>query len=204
MQLTLTKTMQQSVKLALKQPGFLKRHVEEAEKIAELDMNETKAYPITVELIHHVSSCLDDIFFHELIKGSSVYIEPKEIKAKNPEFEAYMDKLRAQQQERDYKRMISSVITSEDQKFNLGIKPDELKEAKSHIATIFNILFSMVAVYVAVFKAAQTIVTDIGLQVLMGLAGAFFIGTVEVILYAKYAYVATAPKKSKNKKIATL
>lgn len=58
MQLTLTKTMQQSVKLALKQPGFLKRHVEEAEKIAELDMNETKVYPITVELIHHVSSCL--------------------------------------------------------------------------------------------------------------------------------------------------
>lgn len=50
--------MQQSVKLALKQPGFLKRHVEEAEKIAELDMNETKVYPITVELIHHVSSCL--------------------------------------------------------------------------------------------------------------------------------------------------
>lgn len=74
-----------------------------------------------------------------------------------------MDKLRAQQQERDYKRMISTVLTSEDQKFNLGIKPDELKEAKSHIATIFNILFSMVAVYVAVYKAAQTIVTDIGL-----------------------------------------
>lgn len=74
-----------------------------------------------------------------------------------------MEKLRHQQQERDYKRMISSVITSEDQKFNLGIKPDELKEVKSHIATIFNILFSMVAVYVAVFKASKTIMTDVGL-----------------------------------------
>lgn len=74
-----------------------------------------------------------------------------------------MEKLRHQQQERDYKRMISSVITSEDQKFNLGIKPDELKEVKSHIATIFNILFSMVAVYVAVYKASKTIMTDVGL-----------------------------------------
>lgn len=74
-----------------------------------------------------------------------------------------MEKLRSEQQERDYKRMVSSVITSEDQKFNLGIKPDELKEAKSHIATIFNILFSMIAVYTAVFKASKTIVDDIGL-----------------------------------------
>lgn len=38
----------------------------------------------------------------------------------------------------------------------------------------------------------------------MGLAGALFIGTVEGILYAKYAYVATTENKSKSKKIATL
>lgn len=59
--------------------------------------------------------------------------------------------------------MVSGVITSEDQKFNLGIKPDELKEVKSHIATIFNILFSMVAVYVAVYKVSQSMFNDLGL-----------------------------------------
>lgn len=74
-----------------------------------------------------------------------------------------MNKLRAEQQEREYNNMVSSVVTSEDQKFNLGIKPDELREVKSHIATIFNILFSMVAVYIAVYKAAKTIVSDIGI-----------------------------------------
>ncbi|GAA5803250.1 hypothetical protein HPULCUR_008727 [Helicostylum pulchrum] len=204
MQLNLTKSMQDSVELAVKQPSFLQIHKEEAEMITLLELDENKQHSISVELIHHVSNCLDGVFFHELIKGTGVYIEPKEVKPKNPEFEAYMEKLRHQQQERDYKRMISSVITSEDQKFNLGIKPDELKEVKSHIATIFNILFSMVAVYVAVYKASKTIMTDVGLQVLMGLTGAFFIGTVEIILYAKYAYVATAPKKSSSKKIATL
>lgn len=74
-----------------------------------------------------------------------------------------MDKLRAEQQERDYNKMVSGVITSEDQKFNLGIKPDELKEVKSHIATIFNILFSMIAVYVAVYKVSQSMFNDLGL-----------------------------------------
>lgn len=84
-------------------------------------------------------------------------------KTQNPEFEAYMEKLRLEQQQRDYTRMVSSVVSSEDQKFHLGIKPDEIKEVKSHIATIFNIAFSMVAVYVAVYKASQSIVQDYGL-----------------------------------------
>lgn len=74
-----------------------------------------------------------------------------------------MEKLRLEQQQRDYTRMVSSVVSSEDQKFHLGIKPDEIKEVKSHIATIFNIAFSMVAVYVAVYKASQSIVQDYGL-----------------------------------------
>lgn len=74
-----------------------------------------------------------------------------------------MAKLRAQQAEKEYNNMVSSVVTSEDQKFNLGIQPDELREVKSHIATIFNILFSIVAVYVAVYKASKSIVHDVGL-----------------------------------------
>ncbi|KAG2209153.1 hypothetical protein INT47_005445 [Mucor saturninus] len=200
MKLTLTKDMQASVELALKEANFSEKHKEEAEMIASAC---DESVPITVELIQYVSKQLNQSF-HELLKGTAIYIEPKEIKPKNPEFEAYMAKLRAEQQERDYKRMVSSVITSEDQKFNLGIKPDELKEAKSHIATIFNILFSMIAVYTAVFKASKTIMDDLGLQVLMGLGGAIMIGTVEGILYAKYAYVATLEKKSKSKRIATL
>ncbi|KAI7893073.1 endoplasmic reticulum-based factor for assembly of V-ATPase-domain-containing protein [Mucor mucedo] len=202
MKLTLTKDMQASVELALKGASFSEKYKEEAEMIASA-CHEKESVPITVELVQYVSKQLNQSF-HELLKGTTIYIEPKEIKPKNPEFEAYMAKLRAEQQERDYKRMVSSVITSEDQKFNLGIKPDELKEAKSHIATIFNILFSMIAVYTAVFKASKTIMDDLGLQVLMGLAGAIMIGTVEGILYAKYAYVATLEKKSKSKRIATL
>ena len=74
-----------------------------------------------------------------------------------------MDKLRAEQKEREYKQMVSDVIHSEDQKFNLGIKPSEIKEVKSHIATIFNILFSMCAVYTAVYKASASITSDFGM-----------------------------------------
>ncbi|KAL7312767.1 hypothetical protein PS15m_008494 [Mucor circinelloides] len=204
MDLRLTETIQTAVKKALAKPEFSEKYKEEAEKISNLESVSKEPYPVSTDLVEYVAKLLD-VYFHELIVGSGLYFAPKEVVPQDPKFLAYLDKLRAEQQERDYNKMVSNVITSEDQKFNLGIKPDELKEVKSHIATIFNILFSMVAVYVAVFKVSQSMFNDLGLQVLTGLAGAFFIGTVEVILYAKYAYAATSDKKkTKNQKIATL
>lgn len=66
MQLKLTKYMQDSVELAVKQPSFLKRHKEEAEMITLLKLDENKQHGISVELIHHVSNCLG-IFFLILV-----------------------------------------------------------------------------------------------------------------------------------------
>ncbi|CAO3610291.1 unnamed protein product [Mucor fragilis] len=204
MNLRLTESIHTAVKKALVAPEFSEKYKEEAEKISHLESVPKEPYPVSTDLLEYVAKRLD-IYFHELIAGSGLYFAPKEVVPQDPKFLAYLDKLRAEQQERDYNKMVSGVITSEDQKFNLGIKPDELKEVKSHIATIFNILFSMVAVYVAVYKVSQSMFNDLGLQVLTGLAGAFFIGTVEVILYTKYAYAATSEKKkTKNQKIATL
>lgn len=59
--------------------------------------------------------------------------------------------------------MVESAITSKDEKFNLGIQPDDIKEIKTHIISICNILFSMAAVFAACYKAAQSMVNDYGL-----------------------------------------
>ncbi|KAI8642905.1 endoplasmic reticulum-based factor for assembly of V-ATPase-domain-containing protein [Parasitella parasitica] len=204
MDLRLTQSIQDSIKKAVVLPDFSEKFKDEAEKISKLKVFPKDPYPVSTDLVEYIARRLD-LHFHELIIGSGLYFAPKEVPVQDPKFLAYLDKLRTEQQERAYNKMVSGVITSEDQKFNLGIKPDELKEVKSHIATIFNILFSMVAVYVAVYKVSQSIFNDLGLQVLVALAGSFFIGTVEVILYAKYAYAATSEKKkTKNRKIATL
>lgn len=50
--------MQQSVELALKQADFSVKYKEEAEMIAEIKCLDTKSFPITVELLQHVSKCL--------------------------------------------------------------------------------------------------------------------------------------------------
>ncbi|KAI8328670.1 endoplasmic reticulum-based factor for assembly of V-ATPase-domain-containing protein [Blakeslea trispora] len=176
----------------------------EAEDVRAVDLSRTSLYPVSMDLVLHVAE-LTDSHFHELILGSGLYFEPKEEAPQDPEFLAYMEKLRAEQKEREYKQMVSDVLNSEDQKFNLGIKPDEIKEIKSHIATIFNILFSMIAVYTAVYKASGSLTEDFGMQILLSLGGALLIGVVEVLLYANYAYkVTTEKKKKKSHKLTTL
>ncbi|KAG0734352.1 hypothetical protein G6F57_007582 [Rhizopus arrhizus] len=207
MKLILTEQMQACVKSALNSSEFPKEQVEEAENIVNVELCGTKEYPISVDLLKQLPKLAENVYLHELMKGSGVYIEPKPVKPKNPEFEAYLEKLREQQKEKEYNEMVASAITSKDQKFNLGIQPDEIKEIKTHIVSIFNIGFSMVAVFAAAYKASQTMIDDYGWQILIGLSGAAIIGIVEGLLYAKYAFESTTGDKRKKKakhKITTL
>ncbi|RCI04726.1 hypothetical protein CU098_012022 [Rhizopus stolonifer] len=162
MKFRLTPQIQHHVVKALDHPEFSIVYEQEAKEIKVIDLEKDTLYPVSMDLIEHVAP-LTGAYFHELISGSSLYFKPKETKPQDPAFVAYMETLRAQQKEREYKQMVSNVISSQDQKLNLGIKPDEIKEIKSHIVTIFNIMFSMAAVYIAVYKASQTIAQDIGL-----------------------------------------
>lgn len=56
MKLTLTSSIQESVQSALARPDFSVVYQEEAEKIIKQDLK--KAYPVSVELLQHVSKCL--------------------------------------------------------------------------------------------------------------------------------------------------
>ncbi|CAO3627642.1 unnamed protein product [Cunninghamella echinulata] len=131
------------------------------------------------------------------MKGTSVYIEPKIAEPRDPEYDAYMEKLRAEQQEREYESMVSNVIPTHN--FQIFSTKD-MKEAKGHIATIINIGFSMVAVYVAIYMASRTMMEDVGLRVLLSMGGAFGIGIAEVFLYVSYTKKVSSRKSNKSNK----
>ncbi|KAI8384755.1 endoplasmic reticulum-based factor for assembly of V-ATPase-domain-containing protein [Radiomyces spectabilis] len=167
MQLRLTKNIQEAVHAALAGEDFPLKYKEEAEQVASISLE--KPSGISLDLLKLIAQYLDRssveqdrTWFHELIRGTEVYVEPKEPPPKNPEFEAYMEQLRAQQREKEYAKMVSSVVTSEDDKYMYSLRPNELKEIKGHVTTILNIAFSMVAVYVAVYMAAKTMTQDVG------------------------------------------
>ncbi|CAO3617154.1 unnamed protein product [Cunninghamella blakesleeana] len=201
MDLVLTQTIQDTIQYVVKEDSFKTNEKEELERILAISLKEEKE-PIKVSwaLLQDVSTFLmklpyskDKPKVHEIMKGTSVYIEPKIVEPRDPEYDAYMEKLRAEQQERDYENMVSNVVATTH---NIAIfSTKDMKEAKGHIATIINILFSMIAVYVAVYMASRTMMEDIGLRVLLSMAGAFSIGITEVFLYVSYT------NKSKSKKL---
>lgn len=75
--------------------------------------------------------------------------------------EALLEKFRIEQQNREYAEMVSSALTPQDQW--MAFRPGELKEVQTHVITIVNILFSMVAVSVAIYLGSRTMTQDIGM-----------------------------------------
>ncbi|KAI8339250.1 endoplasmic reticulum-based factor for assembly of V-ATPase-domain-containing protein [Chlamydoabsidia padenii] len=213
MDLILTKTIQDTIKSLLDDSDFYTSERKEAKRISNVslqaddDSQQQPSFGVSYTLIRDVSQYLNTKpvkkglpSVHELLQGSGVYFEPKKPKEKNPEFEAYMDRLRAEQQEREYAAMVSSAVQPTHETY---FRPDDIKEMKSHLVTIANIGFSMVAVYVAVYMASRTMLNDLGLRVLLSLAGAFAIGIVETILYVNYTHLFTSKKSPKKLKKAT-
>lgn len=98
MKLILTEQMQACVKSALNSSEFPKEQVEEAETIVNVELCGTKEYSISVDLLKQLpklggKKCVlfgylkakdikENVYLHELMKGSGVYIEPKPVKPK--------------------------------------------------------------------------------------------------------------------------
>ncbi|KAL0083017.1 endoplasmic reticulum-based factor for assembly of V-ATPase-domain-containing protein [Phycomyces blakesleeanus] len=205
MQLTLTTRIQDALRLALADPSFNIRSKEEAKSAVDASLDVTMGISFTLlqelaQFLSHTKDSNGRIWLHELIQGAGVYHEPKPVEPKDLVFQAYLEQLRKDQAEREYARMVSSVVTSEQDKNMFRIRPDELKEVKGHVTTIVNIAFSMVAVYVAVFVASKTMTEDLGVRVLLSFAGAIGIGAVETILYVRYASKVLSPPKKKTMK----
>ncbi|KAI8139660.1 endoplasmic reticulum-based factor for assembly of V-ATPase-domain-containing protein [Fennellomyces sp. T-0311] len=209
MLLTLTKPMQDLLKSALEDPDFCPKFRDEAQIAVEASLDQKNGVSLGLlrESCSYLSKqqpALGQVWFHELVRGTSVYIEPKpeedpEIKA---EREAALEKLRFEQSNREYADMVASVITSENQKYALGVKPGELKQIQGHIVTILNIGLSMAAVFTAIYMGSRTMTNELGVRILLSLAGAILIALVETALYLRYAERVLAPPKKTKSKIA--
>ncbi|KAH8552601.1 endoplasmic reticulum-based factor for assembly of V-ATPase-domain-containing protein [Umbelopsis sp. PMI_123] len=139
---------------------------------------------------------------HELMKGSSIYRPPVLRLPRNPELQARLDKISADNQNKEYAQMVKSVVGSEKDKLAFNIPHDEMQEIRGHIAAIVNVLFSIIACFGAFYKMSGVLTSDNGIRVLLSMFGAIIVGIAEVVLYMSYLRVATtAPGKPAKKKI---
>ncbi|KAJ1992101.1 hypothetical protein H4R33_001157 [Dimargaris cristalligena] len=117
-----------------------------------------------------------------VLRGTSVYIAPKATPKRSPEFVAHLESIRAEIAQKDYLRMVNGVSINEKNRVGSSVA-QELKTVNQNLMVIFNILFSMVAVYACIYYTARTMTDDMGLRVLFGLSFSFLVGAAEAWLY---------------------
>ncbi|KAI8894350.1 endoplasmic reticulum-based factor for assembly of V-ATPase-domain-containing protein [Globomyces pollinis-pini] len=117
----------------------------------------------------------------DFITGTQFYHPTKKIIPPSKEYQKMMDDCRALLAEKEYLQMTENLETKK-----LSLSPgSEWKEVHKMTTSIINVLFSVVAVFVAVFYLGESMQMDIGLRVLISLAGALIVAIAEGWFFTK-------------------
>ncbi|ETN42594.1 uncharacterized protein HMPREF1541_01751 [Cyphellophora europaea CBS 101466] len=119
-----------------------------------------------------------DYTLDSLLKGSRVYVPPPAPKPqKSPEYVALMDRLRKEQEMREYRKLVSKTQGMEG--------ADEEDKDDITPSLVFNVLLSVVMCGVAMFHMTRWWAND-AVRVLVSMLVAVIVGVAEVVVYAGY------------------
>ncbi|RMX56250.1 hypothetical protein pdam_00011669 [Pocillopora damicornis] len=102
----------------------------------------------------HDSDSSSNMYLHELLCGSEVYVEPLKLPEKSPELVARLKKLKAKQEKVEYERMVSNI----DQKWHQtdGMQfGQEVRSGGKQLSSIINFLLSIIATFTFGYIASQ-------------------------------------------------
>ncbi|XP_017007485.2 transmembrane protein 199 [Drosophila takahashii] len=146
------------------------------------------------------SQDLCQVFLHQLIESCELILPENEMKPRNPELEARCERLRAEQQNRDYLKMTKNV--------DAGLKnyPEDtisyqIKSLNKQIIAVAQFIFSVAAGFTFGFFGVNLMVGPLpfGFRILLGVIVALIIALAEMYFLAKklheYDEVLDAPKR---------
>ncbi|XP_030369226.1 transmembrane protein 199 [Scaptodrosophila lebanonensis] len=143
-----------------------------------------------------------NVFLYQIIESSELILPENELKPRNPELEARCQRLREEQQNREYHKMTKNV--------DAGLKhyPEDtiayqMKSINKQIIAVAQFIFSVAAGFVFGFLGINLIVGGLpfGFRLLLGVICALVIALAEMYFLAKklheYDEVLDAPKRKK-------
>ncbi|EXJ89924.1 hypothetical protein A1O3_02991 [Capronia epimyces CBS 606.96] len=147
--------------------------------------------PIDHTSVVALSRLAKECTLNALLRGTHVYIPPPPPKPQpSPEYVALMDRLRKEQEQREYAKLVS--------KRALDYGQDEEKDDISP-SLVLNILLSIVMCAVAMFYLTRWWPND-GLRVLAALTTGLVVGVAEVTVYAGYLRKVSISKEKERTK----
>lgn len=140
--------------------------------------------PISHDTLIALARCSSGYTLNSLLRGTQIYHQPRNPRPEpTPEYVALMARLRAEQEQRDYKALVARQAY-EEQKALLG---QDLEEQKDDISPslVLNVLLSVVMCAGVAFHLTRWWVND-GVRVLVSLGTGLVVGVAEVTVYAAY------------------
>ncbi|KAG7165263.1 transmembrane protein 199-like [Homarus americanus] len=118
---------------------------------------------------------------HELLSESEIVLPKYEPPPRNPELEARIQRLRFEQENREYRHMTRSVDASYGQQAaNFGDIGKEMKSINKQMVSGAQYLLSIVGTFFAVFIAGGLVTSDYGVRALVATVSAVAVGLAEM------------------------
>ncbi|OUM68163.1 hypothetical protein PIROE2DRAFT_53258 [Piromyces sp. E2] len=146
---------------------------------------ENEIYPISHRIIKEVSDNLlkkypgeegNKYRFNSLIQSSKMILESPKPRVKSPELIKILDKIKREQENKEYLRLTRESFIEDEEKETIG---NIAKVAKRQITLIFNFFLSVVAGFTAGYYLGKSITPDVGKRALFGFLVAGIIGIAE-------------------------
>jgi len=163
-------------------------------KISVESLKELSTFLLKCETNNGNEKAQSKFWVHELLKGSKVCFDVLLPKPRSDTLEQRLQNIARDMNNQEYYRMVSGV----DPNFSVPATPrnpdayanaiilSDSKETKQQITAIINILFTIVAVFVAVYWVSYAVTNVISWRVLMSLFSSIFVGAAETFLYIRY------------------
>jgi len=117
---------------------------------------------------------------HELLKESQVILPSYQPPPRNPELQKRIEKLKAEQENLEYKNMTRSVDASGYNKVGIGEIGKEMRSLNKQLVTGMQYLLSIVGTFFGVFLGLGMAMDDYGIRALAGVIGALIVGIAEL------------------------
>ena len=114
----------------------------------------------------------------DVLKNSTIITTSPKPPKRNPELEARLKILKAQQDNRDYNKMVSGITSGKEKRV-------QMHSYKSQMSTGFNFLLSILACVFGSCYILQGIFPDLAIRICLGLGAGFVLFNVELLLYLK-------------------
>ncbi|XP_069800906.1 transmembrane protein 199 [Dendropsophus ebraccatus] len=165
--------------------GFSPHSKAEVQSVLEGGAGSIVSFRVLRELHTLLRERGSDIYLHELLDGSEIYIPVVELPKRNPELVARLEKIKAKLANEEYKRITKNVTSKSGRLGTLSDFGREVRPLKKVIITIFNFLVTIAAAFACTYIGTQYIFTESAARVLSSVIVASLVGLAELYVLVR-------------------